>query len=88
MGISPELWEQLRINAETALKASGEPGVRLRGGPADGWYVADDAPMLLQRDWYQGIPEAEKRRSKPGHYVLVDEMERDARVAEWRERTS
>jgi len=87
MPISPEFWEQLRIHAEDSLKATGGPGVRLRGGPCDGWYVKDDAPMLLQRDWYHGIPEAEKRRSKPGHYILIDELERDARVAEWTERT-
>jgi hypothetical protein len=45
--------------------------------------VADDAPMLLQENWYDLIPEAEKWRANPGHYALVDEMERDARVAEW-----
>jgi hypothetical protein len=85
MPISPEFWEQLRIETEKALKATGEPGVRLRGGPCDGWYVADDAPMLLQRDWLAGVPEAEKRRWKPGHYVLVAEMDQDARVAKWAE---
>lgn len=83
MPISPEFWEQLRIHSEASLKATGEPGVRLRGGPCDGWYVADDAPMLLQRDWFAGIPEAEKRRSKLGHYELVAPMDRDARVARW-----
>lgn len=83
MPISPEFWEQLRVHTEEALKASGDPGVRLRGGPCDTWYVADDAPMLVQENWYDLIPEAEKWRSKPGHYALLDEMDRDARVARW-----
>jgi hypothetical protein len=88
MPISPELWKQLRINAEEALKATGGPGVRLRGGPCDGWYVDDAAPMLLQPDWYEKMPEAEKWRSGPGFYQLMDEMERDARVAHWVEQVT
>jgi hypothetical protein len=86
MPISSEFWDQLRINTEKAAKATGGAGVRLRGGPCDGWVVTDDAPMLLQRDWHQGIPEAEKRKSKSGHYALIDEMDDDARVAQWVER--
>jgi hypothetical protein len=81
--ISEEFWEHLRIHMERALKASGGPGVRLRGGPCDTWYVGDDAPMLLREDWYDLMPEDEKWRAKPGRYVLQDEMDQDARVARW-----
>jgi hypothetical protein len=42
--------------------------------------------MLLWEDWYDHMPNAEKWRANPGHYALVDQMERDARVAEWVER--
>jgi hypothetical protein len=83
MPISPEFWKQLRIHTEAAVKASSGPGVRLRGGPCDGWLVTDDAPMLLQEGWYDLMPESEKWRSKPGHYETADEMDADARVAEW-----
>lgn len=86
MPISERLWQQLRINTEKALKEKGGPGVRLRGGPCDGWYVADDAPMLLRADWYDLVPDGEKWRARPGHYALVDEMDHDARIAEWVER--
>jgi hypothetical protein len=85
---APAFWEQLRINVEKAVKATGKPPVRLRGGPCDGWLVGDDAAMLVQENWYDMMPDGEKWRSKPGHYVLVDEMERDARVAAWSERAS
>jgi hypothetical protein len=81
MPISPAFWEHLRINVEKGAKATGKPVVRLRRGPCDGWVVGDDAAMLVQEDWYDLIPEAEKWRSKPGHYALLDEMDRDARVA-------
>ena len=86
MPISPEFWEQLRINTENAIKATGKPAVRLRGGPCDGWLAGDDAAMLTQSNWYQLMPEDEKWRANPGRYVLLYEMEPDARVAEWAER--
>jgi hypothetical protein len=86
MPISPAFWELLRTNVEKAAKATGKPVVRLRGGPCDGWLVGDDAAMLVQENWYDLIPEAEKSRSKPGHYALLDEMEPDAGVASWVER--
>lgn len=86
MPISPDFWEELKINAERAIKATGGPPVRLPGGPCDGWLVGDNAAMLVQEKWYDLIPEAEKWRSEPGHYALLDEMERDARVACWVDR--
>jgi hypothetical protein len=84
--ISPAFWQQLQSNVEKAIKATGKPAVRLRGGPCDGWLVGNDAAMLVQENWYDLIPDDEKWRSKPGHYALVDEMESDAMVAEWVER--
>jgi hypothetical protein len=88
MAFSPELWRQLRINLEQAVKDSGDPGVRLRGGPCDGWLVYDHAPMLLQEDWYENVPEDEEAGVEPGHYSLVDEMDEDARIAQWAERST
>lgn len=88
MPISPAFWEELRVNVEKAVKATGKPAVRLRGGPCDGWVVGDDAAMILREDWYDHIPDAEKWRAQPGRYALLDELEPDARVARWVERDS
>ncbi len=77
-------WRLVRENAEQAVKGSGEPPVRLRGGPSDGWVVMDDAPMLRD-DWHTTWLDSIKAEFKPGHYVLVDEMDQDARVAVWKE---
>ncbi len=37
-------WRLLRENTEKAVKESGEPPVRLSGGPANGWVVMDTHP--------------------------------------------
>jgi hypothetical protein len=87
MPISPAYWEQLRINVEKAVKATGKPAVRLRGGPCDGWLVGDDAAMLVQEHWYDLLPEAEKWRSGPGLYAQLGKMEQDTGVATWVERS-
>jgi hypothetical protein len=80
----PVLWRLRRENAEETLKVRGGPGVRLHGGPADGWYVADNAPMLIaQERWYDFAPEWVHDKFRRGRYVTVDRMEDDARDAEW-----
>lgn len=87
MTIGDELWEHMKIATEQAIKQTGEPAVRLRGGPCDGWLVGDEAAMLTQAHWYDQIPHGEKWRAEPGAYQLVDGvMDRDARIAEWIER--
>jgi hypothetical protein len=79
-----EFWRLLRENAEAAVRKSGEPPVRLRGGPANDWLVTDDAPMLRD-DWHTTWPEFLTAEYRRGRYVLAEEMEPDARVARWEE---
>lgn len=71
---------QCTVNASPSLACGSAEDRAIR------WYVGDDAPMLLREDWYELMPDGEKWRAKPGHYRLLDEMDRDARVAEWIER--
>lgn len=80
-----ELMRQVRINTERAVKADEASfPVRLRGGPMDGYVVYDDAPALRD-DWYTTWPPSVADMHRPGHYVLLDEMEQDARVAVWQD---
>ncbi len=38
--------DELRANAEIAIRREGIQGVRLHGGPMDGWLVKPDAEAL------------------------------------------
>jgi hypothetical protein len=76
------LLRHARIEAETALRAEGRPLFRLRGGPMDEWAVGDDADALRE-DWYTTWPESTAAQWEPGRYVLQNDMEDDARVAQW-----
>jgi len=79
-----ELMRQVRIHTERAVKKDETSlPVRLRGGPMDGYLVHDDAPALRD-DWHTTWPTSVAEKRQPGHYVLLNEMEKDARVAEWR----
>ena len=80
-----ELMRQVRIHTERAVKGEEDSlPVRLRGGPMDGYAVHDDAPALTDR-WFKTWPTSVAEKHRPGRYVLLDEMDRDARVAEWRD---
>ena len=80
-----EFMRQVRLRSERAVK--DDPAalpVRLRGGSMNGYTVHDHAEALSD-DWYTTWPPSIAARSRPGHYVLLDVMDTDARTAEWRE---
>jgi hypothetical protein len=77
VGIDPKFWEELRKNTERAVQEEGEEGIRLRGGPMDGWLVREDAPAF-RPDWYQSLPGWSQEELKPGHYERRSDTE-----AEW-----
>lgn len=72
-------WEGLRANTEIAVHSSGEHGVRLRGGPLDGWFVKKDAPSLAP-DWHITWPPTVAAKHDPGRYELSE----SSTWAEWR----
>jgi hypothetical protein len=72
-------WENLRANAEVSLRQSGVEGVRLRGGPMDGWLVSQNAPAL-QPDWYKTWPPTVAARHRSGQYEVSD----SGTWAEWK----
>jgi hypothetical protein len=74
---------QVRIHTEHVKGEETSLPVRLRGGPMDGFAVHDHAPVL-EEDWHTTWTPSIAAEHRPGHYVLLDEMEQDARVAEWR----
>jgi hypothetical protein len=53
--MDPIFWKNLKRSTEAAVEASGTPGVRLRGGPMDGWLVLVNAPSL-DSAWYTTWP--------------------------------
>jgi hypothetical protein len=50
----------------------------------NGWVVHDHAEVLKD-DWHTTWPSSVAARNQSGHYALLDEMDSDARVAEWQE---
>src|SRR5574342_416711 len=58
-------------------------GVRLVGGPMDGWFVKSDAPALRE-DWHTTWPWRLKLRWKPGHYVKASADKHGVDRAKWR----
>lgn len=74
--MDPKFWEELKKNTEAAVSESGEQGIRLVGGPMDGWLVLPDAPAF-ERDWWQTLPDWAK---EPGYYELFP----DSDAAQWR----
>jgi hypothetical protein len=72
------LFENLRANAEILIHQGGEQGVRLNGGPMDGWLVKPDAPSLAP-DWYRTWPPRTAEPHLPGRYELAD----SGTSAEW-----
>ncbi len=68
--MDPKLWEEIRANTEIAVHASGERGVRLNGGPMDGWLVLPSADAL-QPDWYKTWPPSIRDEHLPGRYELA-----------------
>lgn len=63
--------ENLRATAELQIREDGEDGVRLNGGPMDGWLVLKDAPSLAP-DWYKTWPPGMADENKPGRYEVAD----------------
>lgn len=82
--MDPVFWEELKRNTENAVRESSTPGVRLQGGPMDGWLVTADAPSL-QPDWYTTWPDSVARENRPGHYELAKPMGVESGEAVWRE---
>jgi hypothetical protein len=74
-----KFWEELRANTEIAVHAAGDQGVRLRGGPMDGWLVNEDAPSLAP-DWYETWPPTVAAKNDPGRYELSE----SGTWAEWK----
>jgi hypothetical protein len=71
-------WMELRASAENRVRAEGGEGVRLAGGPMDGWFVKEDAAVLSQ-EWYETWPTSIQVQNQPGRYVLSD----DGTSAKW-----
>ena len=63
--------QNLRATTELQIRQDGEDGIRLNGGPMDGWLVLKDAPSLAA-DWYRTWPPGMARENKPGRYRVVD----------------
>lgn len=66
-----EFWDNLRANTEIQVHQAGEGGVRLNGGPMDGWLVKRDAPSLAP-DWYRTWPPNVRAADEPGRYELAE----------------
>jgi hypothetical protein len=66
-----DFYENLRATTELQIRKDGEDGVRLNGGPMDGWLVLEDAPSLAA-DWYKTWPRAMAHKNEPGRYELAD----------------
>jgi hypothetical protein len=61
--------EALRRTTEEYVRRSGKRGVRLHGGPQDGWLVLPDAPNL-RANWYTTWPESIAAVFRPGRYAV------------------
>lgn len=73
--------DELRALAEVQIHRSGAKGVRLRGGPMDGWLVKQDADAL-EPDWYLTWPSTVAAKFDPGQYVLSS----SGKWAAWKEK--
>jgi len=63
--------ENLRATTELQIREDGEHGIRLNGGPLDGWLVLKDAPGLAA-DWYKTWPPDIAEKNEPGRYEVAD----------------
>lgn len=63
--------ENLRATAEVQIREDGKDGVRLNGGPMDGWLGREGAPSLAP-DWYKTWPPSVANEHRPGRYELAD----------------
>jgi hypothetical protein len=71
-GISKDQFhENLRTTTELQIREDGEDGVRLNGGPLDGWLVLKDAPSLAAH-WYKTWPPGIADKNEPGSYEVAD----------------
>ena len=70
-----QLGRSVKRAAGKAAKKGGQPIVRLKGGPMDGWLVTHDAPAL-DPSW-PSVPD------QPGRYERVGEQDGEE-TAEWR----
>lgn len=78
-GISKDQFhENLRATTELQIREDGEDGIRLNGGPLDGWLVLKDAPSLAA-DWYKTWPPGMAGENEPGRYEVAD----NGTWAEW-----
>ncbi|MGH6866777.1 MAG: hypothetical protein ACREDO_11555 [Methyloceanibacter sp.] len=75
-------FENLRANAEMLIHQDGKQGVRLNGGPMDGWLVKPGAPSLAP-DWYRTWPPTMAKHHRPGHYELADSGPDLAASGDW-----
>lgn len=66
-----QLRDNLRATAEIQIREDGEDGVRLQGGPMDGWLVLKHAPSLAT-DWYKTWPPGMADENEPGRYEVAD----------------
>lgn len=73
-----EFYENLRATTELQIREDGEDGVRLNGGPMDGWLVLKDAPSLAA-DWHKTWPSGMAQEHEPGRY----EVSESGTWAEW-----
>jgi len=71
MASKDQFRENLRANAELKIREEGKDGVRLNGGPMDGWLVLTDAPSLAP-DWYNTWPPGVAEEHDPGRYEISD----------------
>ena len=77
--MSDPFWDEVKKKEAEALQRRGGVGIRLRGGPLDGWHVTEDA-AVLQPDWSRTWPPLAAETSEPGRY----EIARHQAEAEWR----
>jgi hypothetical protein len=71
-GISKDqFYENLQATTELQIREDGEDGIRLNGGPMDGWLVLKDAPSLAV-DWYKTWPPGMAGKNEPGRYEMAD----------------
>lgn len=71
---------EARAQAEIAIHKAGIRGVRLHGGPMDGWLIGPDAEALSV-DWYMTWPPTVRELFAPGRY----DLDPSAKWATWRE---
>lgn len=66
-----QFYENLQATTELQIREDGEDGIRLNGGPMDGWLVLRDAPSLAA-DWYKTWPPGIANKNDPGRYEIAD----------------